>query len=323
MVDIRWFTETVHGALVVPRLRSLGLSIAQAGDAPAQLVVAMGNTVAAPAWRFAVRHRCPIVQFIWDLPPWRLDGGRYDPVWSVKGRLVSLPRLGRRYAERAGVYSRLRYVAAHACAIWLPSLATAIDVERQFGLSGEHIQYCYDADRFTPGGARAEGVPTLLSVSRLVPMKNHAAVIHAAHRLGMAVRIIGPGPLRNTLEQIALNLGVSYSIESGWRTDDEVVAAYRQATVVVCPSRFEGMGISGLEAAACGTPVVASDIAPHREFLGSVAHFFTLDDDGSLDRAIHTAMQAPPPAAAALSEFSVDAAATRFHGRLVELLQTR
>src|SRR5580704_1077908 len=103
MVDIRWFTETAHGALVVPRLHALGLSIAQTGDVPAKIVVAMGNTVAAEAWRFAVKHRCEIVQLIWDLPPWRLGQGRYDHIWSVHGTLLTLPRVGRRYAERAGI----------------------------------------------------------------------------------------------------------------------------------------------------------------------------------------------------------------------------
>ena len=137
----------------------------------------------------------------------------------------------------------------------------------------------------------------------------------------MAVRIIGPGPLHDALAQQAAALGVRCSIESGWLSDDEVVAAYRAATVVVCPSRFEGMGICGLEAAGCGTPVVASDISPHREFLGTVAQFFTLDDDDSMDRAISAALQAPRPAAADIAVFSIDAAAHRWYGvRLVDLL---
>jgi len=323
MDDVRWFTETAHGALVVPRLQALGLSVAQQGDAPARIVVAMGNTVATAAWRFAAKHRCGVVQFIWDLPPWRLGNGRYDPVWSVRGALVSVPRLGQRYAERVGMYSRLRYVAAHARELWLPSMATAADVEAQFGLRGELLHYCYDSDRFTPGrgDAARETTPTLLSVSRRMPMKNHEAVIRAGHRLGMSVRIIGPGPLRDVLERQAATLGVHCSIDSGWLTDEAVVAAYREATVVVCPSRFEGMGICGLEAAGCGTPVAASDISPHREFLGTVAQFFTLDDDESMDRAIHAALQTPRPSAADIALYSIDAAARRFHARLIALLR--
>src|SRR2546429_5921649 len=42
-----------------------------------------------------------------------------------RSRYVWFPRLGWRYAARRGFYSRLRYVAAHAAAVWVPSAATA------------------------------------------------------------------------------------------------------------------------------------------------------------------------------------------------------
>ena len=175
MDDIRWFTETAFGGLVVPRLRALGLSIAEQGDAPARMVVAIGNTVAVAAWRFAAKHRCAVAQFIWDLPPWRLGGGRYDPVWSVRGRLVSMPRLGRRYVERAGLYSRLRYVAVHARTLWLPS--EAFNGSRCGGAVWDPWGVAPLLLRLGPfyAGVYAATmlrgtIPTLLSVSRLVPI---------------------------------------------------------------------------------------------------------------------------------------------------------
>ena len=234
MLDIRWFSEAEHGNIIVPYLQALGLSIAQSGDEPARLVMAMGNTTAPDAWRYARRHHCGVVQFIWDLPPWRLGSGRYDPVVSVYGRLFPLPRLGSRYPERANLYSKLRYVAAHARALWVPSVSTAADVHERFGIHGDHIHYCYDSDRFTPGGHRSAAA-TLLSISRLVWTKNHEAVIRAGHRLNMAVRIIGldSGPTRDALAKLAADLHVPCSIEHGWLTNEDVVAAYRQATVVV------------------------------------------------------------------------------------------
>ena len=113
-------------------------------------------------------------------------------------------------------------------------------------------------------------------------------MIRAAALMGARVEIIGRGPMQPRLEQLAASLGVSCRIRSGL-TGEEIVAAYRDASVVVCPSRFEGLGLTGIEGAICGTPVAASDIPTHREFLGAAAHFFALDDNDDLVRAIQQA----------------------------------
>ena len=320
MDDVRWFAPNRFCTLVVPRLCSRGLSIALDGDRPARLAIAMDAQVAADAYRYAVRHRCPLIHYVWDLPPWWLGRGRHDWVWLVAGRYVWLPRLGRRYSARRGFYSRLRYVAAHAAAVWVPSAATATSVREQFGVDCRQVPFCYDSDRFTAApGMRRSG---LLSVSRLTPHKNHAAVIRAAARLAprIAVRIIGSGSERGALERLAAKLGVPCTIESD-RSEAEVVAAYRVAEVVVCPSTFEGFGLTPMEAIATATPVVVSDIPPHREFLGTAPHFFTLDDDDSLVAAIAAARAGPPPARGVLSGVTIDAAAERFADGLMPYLR--
>src|SRR5437868_13513887 len=69
--DIRWFAPNRFCTLVVPRLRTLGLTIALEGDRPARLAIAMDAQVAAGAYRYAARHRWPLIQYVWDLPPWR------------------------------------------------------------------------------------------------------------------------------------------------------------------------------------------------------------------------------------------------------------
>jgi glycosyltransferase involved in cell wall biosynthesis len=134
------------------------------------------------------------------------------------------------------------------------------------------------------------------------------------------VRIIGTGSERSALERLAAELQVPCTIESD-RSETEVVAAYRVAEVVVCPSTFEGFGLTPMEAIATATPVVVSDIPPHREFLGTTPHFFTLGDDDSLVAAIGAAREGPRPARDVLAVVTIEAAAERFAAGLMHYVR--
>jgi len=61
---------------------------------------------------------------------------------------------------------------------------------------------------------------------------------------------------------------------------------YRNATLVLVPSRYEGFGLSLLEAGARGTPVLASDIPPLRETGEGVARFVPAGDVGAWAQAV-------------------------------------
>ena len=317
--DIRWFAPNTFCTLVVPRLRERGLAIALDGDRPARVAVAMDAQVATAAYAYAARTRCPLIHYVWDLPPWRLGRGRHDWVWHVRGRFLRVPRPGRRYPERPGYYSRLRFVALRAREVWVPSEQTAASVRERWGVECRRVPFCFDSDRFTP--APATRVRGLLTISRLTPQKNHAAVIRAAARFEpkLAVRFIGSGPEQRALEQLALELGVSCTIESGL-SDAAVVTAYRGAEVVICPSSFEGFGLTPLEAIACGRPVVVSDIPPHREFLGTAPRFFALGDDDGLVAAIAAARSGSAPASEVLRPLRIEAAVERFSAGLAPYL---
>jgi hypothetical protein len=78
MDDIRWFAPNRFCTLVVPRLRERGLAIALKGERPARLAMALDAQVAAAAYAYAARQRCPLIHYVWDLPPWRLGRGQAD-----------------------------------------------------------------------------------------------------------------------------------------------------------------------------------------------------------------------------------------------------
>jgi glycosyltransferase involved in cell wall biosynthesis len=100
-----------------------------------------------------------------------------------------------------------------------------------------------------------------------------------------------------------------------------MVTAYRRAEVVVCPSRFEGFGLTPMEAIACGRPVVVSDIPPHREFLGTAPRFFAVGDDDGLAAAIAAARAGTPPAPEGLRALRIEAAVERFGAGLAPYLR--
>jgi len=328
MDDIRWFAPNDYARLILGQLRNRGLIVATDGDVLAKLVVAMSGSVALEAWRYADSRRVPVVQYVWDLPPWRLGRGRWDPMWSIHGRLLRLPWMGRRHRRRRGYLSTLRYVVRHSAAVWAPSAFVREQVEERFGVACAEMPYCYDSDLFAERSDRAstERAPldgnraTLLSVSRMESYKNHSAVIRAAAAFDppRPVRLIGHGSERASLERLAESLDVPLTISADVSADD-LVHAYQTAGVVVCPSTFEGMGLTPIEAAACGARVVASDIPPHREFLGDRVEFFPPMDQDALVAAIRrseSVSSRPGP----FPRITIEQAGGRFFQALVPLL---
>ncbi|HEX5503026.1 MAG TPA: glycosyltransferase family 1 protein [Thermomicrobiales bacterium] len=61
-------------------------------------------------------------------------------------------------------------------------------------------------------------------------------------------------------------------------TDDQLLLLYNAATLLALPSRYEGFGLTALEAMACGTPVLAADTASLPEVVGDAGTLLPPDD---------------------------------------------
>jgi glycosyltransferase involved in cell wall biosynthesis len=107
-----------------------------------------------------------------------------------------------------------------------------------------------DTDFFHPDDTAPE--PFALVVSALVPYKRIELAIEACALAGMALKIVGDGPERSTLERMA-NGRAEFL---GRLSNDDIRSLYRRARVVLLPGE-EDFGIVPLEAQACGRPVVA------------------------------------------------------------------
>jgi glycosyltransferase involved in cell wall biosynthesis len=114
----------------------------------------------------------------------------------------------------------------------------------------------------TGDGGSGPGLPRLLCVGHLVERKSHALVIAALPLLpGFTLSIVGDGPERYKLEAFAGKLGVRDRVDFlGAMPHDTMCKIYQTVDALVLASSREGWPNVLLEAMACGTPVVASNI---------------------------------------------------------------
>lgn len=85
--------------------------------------------------------------------------------------------------------------------------------------------------------------------------------------------IAGQGDARPELEQLVAQLDIGNSVEfAGFVTEEQKANLFRHAWVHMLTSSKEGWGITNIEAAACGTPTIASDVPGLRD---SIKHEVT------------------------------------------------
>lgn len=127
-----------------------------------------------------------------------------------------------------------------------------------------------DPSRIQAAGPRLPEPDMVLSVARLVEKKGLADVVEACARLAHGGRrprlvIVGDGPLRASLESLALELGVLATF-TGPMPHEDVIQLYRRAAafclpcVVAADGDRDGMPTSVLEAMAAGVPVVTTGL---------------------------------------------------------------
>lgn len=134
------------------------------------------------------------------------------------------------------------------------------------------IPYALDPDQHAMTDAialrvqaiRAEGPqPLVLFVGRLVPYKGVDVLLRALAGVYARAVIVGDGPLRGTLEQLARDLGVAARVRfAGNAAPEELTALYNACDLFVLPSvtRAEAFGMVQIEAMSCRKPVVCTDL---------------------------------------------------------------
>jgi len=123
-----------------------------------------------------------------------------------------------------------------------------------------------DADRYRPpADGRRTASPAFLYVGRLKRYKGIALAIQALaaarrRRADLTLDIAGTGDHRTELEQLAAALGLADAVRfHGFVSESQKIDLFQRAWGNLFPSPKEGWGITVIEAAACGTPSIASD----------------------------------------------------------------
>lgn len=125
-----------------------------------------------------------------------------------------------------------------------------------------------DPDFFPPRLREPSGSPVVLAVARLVDMKGIDVLVRAARLSDPGIRwvVIGEGPRRAELEELARSLGVAERVRFRGATEQAAVRdALDGATVLVCPSRQAGGEADAVpvvltEAMSVGVSVVATPV---------------------------------------------------------------
>lgn len=206
---------------------------------------------------------------------WRTRRSRQDLVFTVHNSWRSFRRRNRLFlrliialfplvvvcgqAARDSMPRRLLRRRGHKIAV----VPNGVDVERVDAVLAD----------FEPP-PRPDSGRTVVSVGRLIPIKDPVTLVEAfsvASAESDGLVVVGDGPLRTDVEGAARRHDLGERLQlTGLVPRDEVYRLNRSSDIFMTTSRGEGLPVAMLEAMACGLPVVASDIPPHREIASRI-----------------------------------------------------
>lgn len=204
----------------------------------------------------------------------------YTPFWGIN-RLVALVH------HLFGATAFREVSAPLAAGVWLSEMplgvayrhvpfeavseSTADDLASR-GIPRSRIRVIYngvDTLVYTPDSAERSVSPLFVYLGRLKRYKRVDLVIRAFARLNdssSTLEIAGTGDHRPQLERLVRSLDLVPRVKFlGFIPEEEKVHLLRRAWASILASPKEGWGISNLETAACGTPVIAANSPGIRE----------------------------------------------------------
>jgi len=173
-----------------------------------------------------------------------------------------------------------------ACSDGLRNLALKFSPSAQISVVPDGI----DLEKFRPVQRQVEPeVVRVLTIGRLIPRKGMQFLIRALPDItknakrNFEVEIVGDGPYRQELVELATELKVSHKLNFvGTVPYEHLAKSYQEADVFVLCSLAEGMPLVVLEAMASGLPIVASRVQGIEDLVAANGYLFKPGDWHSL-----------------------------------------
>lgn len=180
------------------------------------------------------------------------------------------------------------------------SVAISRAVAACFKTDSAIISNPYDARIFVNPSSEQERPSDLIFIGRLVTEKGIDLLLEALARLRERalfphLTIVGPGPERSAMEQLAAQLGLGDQVTfAGPKRDAALVNLLQRHKILVIPSRYdEPFGVVALEGIACGCVAVGSANGGLPEAIGPCGLTFPNGDVEALVLALEKLLRIP------------------------------
>lgn len=291
-----------------------GRLLSDRSGVPVAMVARLLVAWRAEALRIAGEWRPDVVHAHWAIPsglPARLAARRASAPLVVTVHRADVEIACRR---RSSAGRLMRDVLGGADRVIAVSEVLAQQLAAEFGVPGERLEVLpmgVDTTIFAPGSRRAaradlelaDDVPIVLGAGALIGRKRFSDVVQAwrvVHGARPEARLLiaGDGPERRSLEQRAIQLGLAGSVRFlGAVENEELPKLVTAADVVVLASESEGLPVVLMEAAAVGTPSVATNVGGSQEAvrLHPLGRLVDVGDVEGLGEALSAVLAAEQP----------------------------
>lgn len=193
-------------------------------------------------------------------------------------------------------------VARRLDAITCPSEAAKADIVEEFGVQPDRIlpiPLGVDQETFKPDPSSPRAKARLITTASAdTPLKGLHILLEAYNQVlqtrpDTELVVIGKlrrGLAKKTIQKLGLQDRVTFKSDL---SREDLAKAFREATIAVTPSMYEGFGLPAAEAMSCGTPVIVTDGGALPEVAGDAGMVVPRGDAGALAEAIEGLLQSP------------------------------